>query len=87
MARQNIDGTDFVGGNGRTKLNDNFTELYTGNPYPEDTFAESTAITSYREGVSTMKVSAAADWDSQGTVGTITTHRTGYGWLADLRSW
>ena len=46
--------------------------------YPEDTFTESTAITSYREGVSTMKVSGAADWTgSEGSPGVVRTIRSG----------
>ena len=77
MARQNIDGTDFVGGNGRTKLNDNFTELYLGSPYPEDTFTDSTPLTSYREGVSAMRVSAAANFCDINADGSVLTIRTG----------
>ena len=67
MSRQNIDGTDFVGGNGRTKLNENFTELYErSEPLPEDTFAESDPITDWPIGEYRMQASAAADWDEIG---------------------
>ena len=45
--------------------------------YPEDTFTESTAITSYREGASTMGVSAAADWDDQAADSVVRTIRSG----------
>ena len=43
----------------------------------EDEFTESTAITSYPEGISIMAVSNTADWAESATKGTVTTHRTG----------
>ena len=48
-----------------------------GYVYPEDTFTESTAITSYREGISVMPTSAAADWADQGVDAVVYTVRTG----------
>ena len=90
MARQNIDGTDFVGGNGRTKLNENFTELYdfwaeADDLYvneadfvlDEDSRAETDPITDYPTGVSIMPVSAAADWGGYGVASIVATERIG----------
>jgi hypothetical protein len=89
MARQNIDGTDFIGKDtapnaGRLKLNENFTELYLSQPpLAEDTHAESAAITSYPSGISIMPVSAVADWNDWAESGTVTTNKTSNGgWQA-----
>ena len=83
MARQNIDGGDFIGKNtapnaGRLKLNENFTELYASQPpLATDDFDETDPITDYPSGFSIMPVSAAADWDGWATDGTVVTDRTG----------
>ena len=50
-----------------------------GGQYPEDTFTESTGISSYREGISVMPVSAVADWNGLEVAATVTTHRTSHG--------
>ena len=44
---------------------------------PEDTHAEGAPITAWDEGVSVMKASAGANWDSHGAPATVMTFRTG----------
>jgi hypothetical protein len=78
MARTEIVGGHFIGGNFLTLLNAMTLELYNSQPpLATDAFAESTAITSYPQGISIMPVSAAADWREESVDGHVVTQRTG----------